>query len=113
MQAYHSSHSDSSVEEIDYHQSSTSKFGNHPKTPLSKLRQEFKSPAPSNKKALHSTKSPLLTTQAKIANMQAQGVASAEKWAVSPVCSRLRDHIIMLNGNSNKERLFLQSPMTN
>ena len=39
--------------------------------------------------------------------------ASSEKWAVSPVCSRLRDHITMLNGNSCKERLFLQSPMTN
>lgn len=40
-------------------------------------------------------------------------MASTEKWAVSPVCSRLRDHITLLNGNSCKERLFLQSPMTN
>ena len=32
---------------------------------------------------------------------------------ISPVCSRLREHIYMLNGNSQKERLFLHSPMTN
>jgi len=37
--------------------------------------------------------------------------ASTEKWTISPVCSRLKEHIIMMNGNSFKERLFLQSPM--
>lgn len=39
--------------------------------------------------------------------------SSNEKWNVSPVCSRLREHISLLNGNSFKERIFLQSPMTN
>lgn len=28
------------------------------------------------------------------------------------MCSRLKEHVAMLNGNSYKERLFLQSPMT-
>lgn len=38
---------------------------------------------------------------------------SSESWMISPVCSRLREHIYMLNGNAQKERLFLHSPMTN
>ena len=37
----------------------------------------------------------------------------SENWMISPVCSRLREHIYMLNGNSQKERLFLHSPITN
>jgi hypothetical protein len=38
---------------------------------------------------------------------------NVENWMISPVCSRLREHIYMLNGMSQKERLFLQSPMPN
>lgn len=85
-----------------------------PCTPNSKLRTTFKSPAPSTKKRSQMHKSPMATTQAKMNNSMLPGItASSDKWAVSPVCSRLRDHISMLNGNSCKERLFLQSPMTN
>ena len=42
-----------------------------------------------------------------------KGMPQTDKWTVSPVCSRLRDHITMMSGNSFKDRLFLQSPMTN
>jgi hypothetical protein len=49
--------------------------------------------------------------------MGQQGIPSSDKWAVSPVCSRLKEHITMLGGygaaGNGKERLFLQSPMTN
>jgi hypothetical protein len=56
----------------------------------------------------------MVTTSMRMSTCHIQAITSStEKWTVSPVCSRLRDHITMLNGNSNKERLFLQSPMTN
>ena len=34
-------------------------------------------------------------------------------WEVSPICSRLQEHVALLNGNCSRDRLFLQSPMTN
>lgn len=77
-------------------------------TPNAKSKSAFKSPAPSNKKANQPPKSPLL-----MGSYAMQGIcSSSEKWTVSPVCSRLREHILMLNNNSYKERIFLQSPMT-
>ena len=55
----------------------------------------------------------MLTTQMRLYVNQMHGNPSADKWTLSPVCSRLTEHITLLNGKSYKERLFLQSPMTN
>lgn len=89
-------------------------FQKMPQTPITKNISAFKSPAPSHKKRNLVPKSPMVTTSMRMSSYHIQAVTSStEKWAVSPVCSRLRDHITMLNGNSSKERLFLQSPMTN
>lgn len=46
-------------------------------------------------------------------NTKAGMAVSQEKWMISPVCSRLKDHISMMDGNQHKERLFLLSPMPN
>lgn len=48
-----------------------------------------------------------------LGTFQVKGISQTDKWTVSPVCSRLRDHIAIMNSNSFKDRLFLQSPMTN
>jgi hypothetical protein len=88
-----------------------------PRTPIAnKQGSVFRSPAPSNKKQSQIARSPMVTTQMKMSSFQQQmpGImASSEKWTVSPVCSRLREHITLLNGTQAKEqRLFLlQSPM--
>lgn len=85
-----------------------------PQTPITKNISAFKSPAPSSKKGNLVPKSPMVTTSMRMSSCHIQAITSStEKWTVSPVVSRLRDHITMLNGNSSKERLFLQSPMTN
>ena len=80
-----------------------------------KTRNVFKSPAPSSKKYLNMQKSPMLTNNFNgVASSNKKGTSQAgglETWMISPVCSRLREHIQMLNGFSQKERLFLQSPM--
>lgn len=85
-------------------------------TPVSKRDNAFKSPAPSSKKflSLHHIKSPNLPFQQKGNASNSKGrQGNSENWMISPVCSRLRDHIQMMNGNSLKERLFLQSPLQN
>lgn len=85
-------------------------------TPVSKNQHAFKSPAPSNKKCLNvnNNRSPFNNTQGRINFSNSKlNTSNIENWMISPVCSRLREHIQMLNGNSQKERLFLNSPMTN
>ena len=74
----------------------------------------FKSPAPSNKKLAFTNgpKSPIWAEKPNITGSNAKnGTSSFETWMISPVCSRLHEHIHMLNGASQKERIFLQSPM--
>ena len=71
-----------------------------------------------------SFKSPMVNNQAKIgSNTKSNGVgrqssnhaasyAETKSWFISPVCSKLRDHIFMVNGGQ-KDMLFLHhSPMT-
>ena len=66
-------------------------------TPIAKQKTCFKSPAPSNKKCNQFAKSPIGTTQMRLYGFQMNGMPSNEKWTVSPVCSRLREHITMMN----------------
>ena len=107
-------------------------------TPNSKAKNNvFKSPpAPSNKKSMFgiyagtngnpSFKSPMVNNQAKLGNCgsnskgngvgpssnNATSYAETNSWFISPVCSKLRDHIFMVNGGQ-KDMLFLHhSPMT-
>lgn len=73
-------------------------------TPISKGPNAFKSPAPSNKKYMQNyvNKSPLMTTHSRVngSNQKLYSQANNESWMISPVCSRLREHIYMLNGNA-------------
>lgn len=91
-------------------------YNNLSQTPVSKNNNAFKSPAPSNKKylSIHNNKSPAVTNHGKnsLSNSKHQQNQN-ESWMISPVCSRLREHIQMMNGYAQKERLFLHSPMTN
>ncbi len=41
------------------------------------------------------------------------GKTSIDFWEVSPICTRLQEHVALLGGNCVRDRLFLQSPMTN
>lgn len=70
-------------------------------TPISKAKGVFKSPAPSNKKYLINNKSPMVSNLSKInGSNNKSGSNGVENWMISPVCSRLKDHIYMLNGIS-------------
>lgn len=99
----HTSNTDRAYLSIERKQETVTVYGsnynNH--TPLSK--SAFKSPIPSAKKIYLEFKSPMPTStmcMGKVINDPSYSLShSSEQWMISPVCSRLRDHITALNGS--------------
>ncbi len=74
-----------------------------PVTPM-RERSAFKSPKPSNKKQ----QTPPVAGKG---GEDKHDTLVQDFWAVSPICSRLQDHINMITSTNFKENRFLSSPM--
>ena len=90
------------ISEFKAEEPTSPSFNNINHTPNAKGKNVFKSPAPSNRKLANIGKSPMVgSTQyhLNVSNSKNHNQLN-DNWTISPVCTRLREHITIFNGIS-------------